>query len=53
MYIENQFGSRNPHENLTPRESVDIIRRHVTDGITLAKKFKIPEIVYRVILEHH
>ena len=53
MYIENQFGSRNPHENLTPRESVDIIRRHVTDGITLAKKFKIPEIVYRGILEHH
>ena len=53
MYIENQFGSRNPHENLAPRESVEIIRKHVTDGITLAKKFKIPEIVYRGILEHH
>ena len=53
MYIENQFGSRNPHENLTPKESVDIIRQHVTDGITLAKRFKIPEIVYRGILEHH
>jgi hypothetical protein len=53
MYIENQFGSRNSHENLTPKESTEIIRSHVTDGIKLAKKFKIPEIVYRGILEHH
>ena len=53
MFIENQFGSSNPHDNLSTHESSQIIRAHVTDGLKLAKKFKIPEIVYNGILEHH
>jgi putative nucleotidyltransferase with HDIG domain len=53
MYIENQFGSRNPHDNLPAKDSAEIIKAHVTDGIKLAKKFKIPEIVYKGIYEHH
>jgi putative nucleotidyltransferase with HDIG domain len=53
MFIENQFGSSNPHDNLSTYESSQIIRSHVTDGVKLAKKFKIPEIVYKGILEHH
>ena len=46
MFVENQFGSSNPHDNLSSNESVEIIRSHVTDGVKLAKKFKIPEAVY-------
>ena len=53
MFIENQFGSSNPHDNLSTHDSSQIIRSHVTDGLKLAKKFKIPEIVYNGILEHH
>ena len=53
MFIENQFGSSNPHDNLSTYDSSKIIRAHVTDGLKLAKKFKIPEIVYNGILEHH
>ena len=53
MFIENQFGSSNPHDNLSTYDSSQIIRAHVTDGLKLAKKFKIPEIVYNGILEHH
>lgn len=53
MFIENQFGSSNPHDTLSTQESSNIIRAHVTDGVKLAKKFKIPEIVYTGILEHH
>ena len=53
MFIENQFGSSNPHDTLSTHESTNIIRAHVIDGIQLAKKFKIPEIVYNGILEHH
>ena len=53
MFIENQFGSSNPHDTLSTNESSNIIRAHVPDGIKLAKKFKIPEIVYNGILEHH
>ena len=53
MFVENQFGSSNPHDNLTSDDSVEIIRSHVPDGVKLAKKFKIPEAVYRGIIEHH
>ncbi len=53
MFVENQFGSSNPHDNLTTDDSVQIIRSHVPDGVRLAKKFKIPEAVYRGIIEHH
>ena len=53
MFVENQFGSSNPHDNLTSDDSVKIIRSHVPDGVRLAKKFKIPEAVYKGIIEHH
>ena len=53
MFVENQFGSSNPHDNFSSNESLEIIRSHVTDGVRLAKKFKIPEAVYRGIIEHH
>ena len=53
MFVENQIGSTNPHDALSPIESANIIKSHVVDGIKLAKKFRIPEIVYQGILEHH
>ena len=53
MFVENQIGATNPHDKLLPTESANIIKSHVVDGIKLAKKFKIPEIVYQGILEHH
>ena len=53
MFVENQIGYTNPHDRLLPSESANIIKNHVTDGVKLAKKFKIPEIVYQGIIEHH
>jgi putative nucleotidyltransferase with HDIG domain len=53
MFIENQFGIANPHDQLTAEESADVIRRHVTDGITLAKRFDIPSEVAEAIVSHH
>jgi hypothetical protein len=52
-YIENQFGIPNPHDLLTPEESADMIRRHVTDGVALARQFKIPSEVATGIVSHH
>ncbi|MDP9494022.1 MAG: HDIG domain-containing protein [Actinomycetota bacterium] len=52
-YIENQFGIPNPHDFLTPEESADMIRRHVTDGVALARQFKIPSDVATGIVSHH
>lgn len=53
MFIENQFGISNPHDELTPEESAEVVRRHVTDGIHLAKRFKIPSEVAEAIVSHH
>jgi hypothetical protein len=53
MFIENQFGIPNPHDELEPLESVAIIRRHVTRGVELAKAFGIPTEVTEGILTHH
>jgi hypothetical protein len=52
-FIENQFGGTNPHDMLSPRESAEIIRRHVTDGVALASQYKIPSDVTMGIVSHH
>jgi hypothetical protein len=52
-YIENQFGIPNPHDLLTPEESAVMIRRHVTDGVALARQYKIPSDVATGIVSHH
>ena len=51
-FVENQLG-HNPHDELAPEESAEIIRRHVTDGLELAKQHRIPEDVSNGILMHH
>ncbi len=51
-FIENQHGY-NPHDFLDPRESVDIIKSHVTEGIKLGKKYKLPKKVIDCIAQHH
>jgi putative nucleotidyltransferase with HDIG domain len=52
-FIENQFGSVNPHDELPPEQSAQIIRSHVIDGMALAEKHKIPSEVSEGILAHH
>lgn len=53
-FIENKMpGADNPHEELPPLESSSIIIRHVTDGVALAKKYRMPRHIIDFILEHH
>jgi putative nucleotidyltransferase with HDIG domain len=51
-FVENQLGY-NPHDELEPQQSAEIIRGHVTDGLELADHFKIPEDVANGIRMHH
>ncbi|RRD96152.1 HDIG domain-containing protein [Clostridiales bacterium COT073_COT-073] len=51
-FIENQSGE-NPHDFLSPQESAQIIIGHVTEGVRLAKKHKLPKAVTAFIKEHH
>ena len=54
FFIENQLpGFSNPHENLEPAASAAIIIRHVTDGIELAHKHRMPQRVVDFIAQHH
>jgi putative nucleotidyltransferase with HDIG domain len=53
-FIENQIpGSKNPHEDLDPITSASIIIKHVPDGISLAKKHRLPSRIQDFIVEHH
>jgi len=51
-FVENQLGY-NPHDELTPEASAEIIRGHVIDGLELAKQFRIPDDVADGIRMHH
>ncbi len=53
FFIENQLGSENPHDKLTPRLSALIITAHIKDGLELAKRYKIPEPIRDIISQHH
>ncbi|MFV2001202.1 MAG: HDIG domain-containing metalloprotein [Acidimicrobiia bacterium] len=50
-FVENQLGY-NPHDELTPIESAEIIRGHVNDGLDLARQFRIPDTVASGIQMH-
>jgi cyclic-di-AMP phosphodiesterase PgpH len=51
-FIENQ-GGINPHNSLPFRESARIIINHVTQGVELAKQYRLPKILIDFILTHH
>jgi putative nucleotidyltransferase with HDIG domain len=52
-FIENQVTGINPHNDLSYEESARIIIRHVTRGIELARKYKLPVEVADFITTHH
>ncbi len=51
-FSENQ-SDYNPHDDILPEVSADIIRSHATQGYSLCKEYRIPEEVAVVTLEHH
>lgn len=53
FFIENQFGIQNPHDEMPPLQSAEVLRRHVLDGLTLARKFRIPGDVAEAVITHH
>jgi putative nucleotidyltransferase with HDIG domain len=49
---ENQKGE-NRHDQLAPAMSAVIIKRHVTDGLEMARQYKLPRRVADAIPQHH
>lgn len=52
-FVENQLSNQNVHENLSPEESVQMIIRHVNEGVELAKQYKLPQELIDFIPMHH
>jgi len=52
-FIENQSNSFNPHNELEPLESSNIIKDHISNGIEIAKRNRLPDRVIDFIRTHH
>lgn len=51
-FKENQHGE-NPHDMLDPKKSARIITEHLTYGYELAKRYKLPREVQKILVQHH
>lgn len=52
-FTENEAPGVKVHEGLTPRESAALITKHVSDGLALAEKHKLPKVLKDFIVSHH
>jgi len=52
FFVDNQVEGANVHERLDSRTSAEIIISHVTDGLDLAKKYRLPSKVRDFIAQH-
>ncbi len=52
FFTENQRG-HNPHDGLPFERSAQIIIAHVTDGLRLAEKYRLPAVIKDFISTHH
>lgn len=53
FFTENQQPGMNPHQNLTYKESAQIIINHVADGVKIAEKHGLPKQIIDFIETHH
>lgn len=52
-FSENQSRDFNPHSLISPEQSAAIVRRHVTDGMELARRHRLPAQLQEFITGHH
>jgi putative nucleotidyltransferase with HDIG domain len=52
-FTENEVPGVKVHDGLSPRESAQLIIKHVADGIQLAEKHRLPKEIADVCREHH
>jgi len=53
FFIENQAAGMNPHDQIDHLKSAGIIIDHVANGVKLAHKYSLPEILISFITTHH
>jgi len=53
VFIENQAGGENIHDQLAPEESATMVVSHVARGIDIAYQYKLPKALIPYIPQHH
>lgn len=53
FFVENQINIDNPHNNLDPVVSKDIIMAHTTDGAEILQKHRMPKEIIDIAKQHH
>ncbi|MBQ8426502.1 MAG: HDIG domain-containing protein [Clostridia bacterium] len=53
FFTENQADGINPHDDLTPELSANIIKSHTQDGYNLIMKNRLPKEIADVSVQHH
>jgi hypothetical protein len=53
FFIENSHHRANPHDDLSPTMSTLVVTSHVKEGLTLANRHKLPQIIKDAIQQHH
>jgi len=52
-FIENQFGAPNKHDSINdPYKSAEIIKKHVSEGLVMARKYGLPQAICDFIPQH-
>lgn len=52
-FTENEAPGVKVHDGLTPKESAQLIIKHVSDGLALAEKHNLPQVLKDFIVTHH
>jgi putative nucleotidyltransferase with HDIG domain len=53
FFTENHTIYKNPHPNMSPRDSAKNIISHIDEGLERAEKLKLPPMVTSAITQHH
>lgn len=53
FFAENQMGGVNAHDHTDPQVSAAIVTAHTRDGVAMAKSYRLPLAVQRIIGQHH
>jgi putative nucleotidyltransferase with HDIG domain len=52
-FIENQMGGANKHDEIDdPWQSAELIKKHVSEGLVMARKYSLPKAIRDFIPEH-
>ncbi len=53
FFTENQSGGINPHKGLPYEQSAQIVINHIPDGLKLADRYNLPQVIKDFISTHH